>query len=373
MATFSWQDVLEVFSDETGLELEEITDDDDFTTLGINQLLAPSILARLRGPNGEPVQSNLFTRYITVGALRRYYEQNQNQSSFRASDTSKPQKTTSPSMPLSIVFQNNPSTSKHTVFLLPDGSGFGMAYANLPPVDPSVCVVGMNSPYLRSASQFSCSIEELVLDWVREIYRRQPRGPYILGGWSAGGYYSFEVAKRLHKDGHRVQKLILIDSPCRTVFESLPMEVVNYLASRNLMGNWGTEKPPDWLVQHFDATLRAVAAYHPKPIDKHAEMETYIIWSREGVQSPGTLKGSGLDLNVKVSRFLLEGKSNFGPNGWDQLVPSKEIVIGSTSGTHFTMINPPHVNEMSVLIRDAVVGISNGRQSQWHRYLNPHV
>lgn len=357
MAVTVWQGALKIIAQESGLEPGEIieTDDMEFATLGINRILATAILSHLRGPRGEALPQDIFDQKPTVGAFRRFYETpiQLNVTPGRPAAPTKLNRVAS-SVPLSIVLQNNLASSRHTIFLLPDGSGSAMAYANLPLVHPTVCVVGMNSPYLRDASAYHCSVEDLASQWVHEIYRRQPQGPYIVGGWSAGGYYSYEVAKRLLQDGHTVEKLILIDSPCRTVFESLSMEVVNYLSSRNLMGNWGSEGPPDWLVQHFRSTLAAVGNYRPQPIASAGGMETYIIWSRDGVLDQHTLANSGLDMSVKVSRFLLQGKDDLGPNGWDELVPSKEIAIATQSGTHFTMINEPHVS----LLMDAKYAFS---------------
>ncbi|OAA35188.1 polyketide synthase [Metarhizium rileyi] len=374
MAVTVWQDALEIIAQESGLEPAEIieTDDMEFARLGINHILATAILSHLRGPRGEPLPRDIFDQKRTVGAFRRFYETSIHLETSPITPILAPKRAQlkrekSFTVPLSIVLQNSPASSRHTVFLLPDGSGSAMAYANLPPVHPTVCVVGMNSPYLRDANSYRCSVENLASQWVQEIYRRQPRGPYIVGGWSAGGYYSYEVAQRLLQDGHVVDKLILIDSPCRTVFESLSMEVVNYLSKHNLMGNWGSQGLPDWLVQHFRSTLAAVGKYRPRPLHSVGEMETYIIWSRDGVLEHDALVESGLDMSIKVSRFLLEGKDDLGPNGWDELLPSKDIAIATQSGTHFTMINKPHVAQMSDLLRDAVTGITTDRLSQWQR------
>lgn len=40
----------------------------------------------------------------------------------------------------------------------------------------------------------------------------QPRGPYLLGGWSFGGLVAWETARRLEERGEEVALLVLIDS-----------------------------------------------------------------------------------------------------------------------------------------------------------------
>lgn len=250
-------------------------------------------------------------------------------------------------VPLSVVLQGDPSKCKTTIFMLPDGSGSGMAYARMPPIAPDTCLVGLNSPFLRCPAEYKCTIEDMARNWSREIQQRQPHGPYVLGGWSAGGYYAYEVAEELQRQGEKVDKLILLDSPCRPDFEELPIELVQHLAANGLMGNWGGKNgtPPTPVVEHFRSTLRAVRQYVPTP-SPAPPAAVYIIWSGEGVMEEAEAKAARLDLCVKVSRFLLLGKPNFGPHGWDRLFPGAEsaIQISAMSGNHFTLISPPHVS-----------------------------
>ncbi|KAL1963673.1 hypothetical protein VTN77DRAFT_7877 [Rasamsonia byssochlamydoides] len=350
----TWNGTLEVIADETGVSVEDIDDHDEFVALGINDILAQSILARMKGQLGVDLPSTVFEQFPTVAAFREYYQIHQQTSTSR--------------VPLSVILQGNLGTSARTIFLLPDGSGSGMAYSGIPAIAPSTCLVALNSPYLGGgASSYRSSIEELSCLWVAEIRRRLAHGPYLLGGWSAGGYYAYEVAKQLLADGESVHKLILIDSPCRVVFEALPIEVIQYVASRNLMGsNWGPEGTPQWLLEHFRSTLRAVDDYHPTAMSSEDVPEdTYIIWSRDGVQQNAAT--TGLDLRVKVSRFLLQGKTDFGPQGWEQLLPGTRINIATMSGTHFSLISEPHVNELGDLLRDIVSDMPIDRQARWQR------
>ncbi|KAL1982816.1 hypothetical protein VTN96DRAFT_876 [Rasamsonia emersonii] len=335
----TWTETLQVIADETGVSVDDIDNHDEFVALGINPILAGLIVARLKDRLGVNMSTAVFEQFPTVAAFREYYQTSLDKQS---------------QVPLSVVLQGNLATSARTIFLLPDGSGSGMAYSGIPVIAPSTCLVAMNSPYLGGdGSRYRCSLEELSRLWVAEIRRRQAHGPYLLGGWSAGGYYAYEVTKQLLAEGERVHKLILIDSPCRVVFEALPMEVIQYVASHNLMGMMGNNLP-QWLLDHFQATLRAVEDYHPtamSPLD--VPPDTYIIWSRDGVLPDAKANATGLDLRVKVSRFLLQGKTDFGPQGWEQLLPGTRISIATMSGTHFSLISEPYVcdHELEFLLR----------------------
>jgi acyl carrier protein len=55
-------------------------------------------------------------------------------------------------------------------------------------------------------------IEDMAALYVREIKRQQPRGPYFLGGYCAGGTIAYEVAQRLHEEGEQVALLAMFDT-----------------------------------------------------------------------------------------------------------------------------------------------------------------
>jgi len=375
-----WTQTVQCIAEEAGLDAEEINAHDEFASdLGVNDILGRSLAANLTTNLKKEIPATVTEDYPTVEALYRYLQASAPKKTTPSSPTktvtSPKSKTSTPKsrVPLSVLLQGNPSTSTRTIFLVPDGSGSGMAYATIPVISPDVCLVAMNSPYLTQASEYRCSIEEISRMWVDEVRKRQPKGPYILGGWSAGGYYSYELAKQLISEGERVDKLILLDSPVRPEFEELPLEVVKYLSSRNLMGNWGTKKTPSWLVDHFSSTLRAVHNYFPKAMQRSKMPEVFIIWCREGVLSHEKMLETGLDLNVKVTRFLLEGKMkdgkpNFGPHGWDRLFPGGKVNVATMSGNHFTLINKPYVNDLGPLLADVAHSDPKRRRNQWQTF-----
>ncbi len=145
--------------------------------------------------------------------------------------------------------------------------------------------------------------------------------------------------------GQRVDKLILIDSPCRLVYEELPMEVVHYLSSNNLMGNWGAKQPPAWMINHFDISIKAISTYTPTPMDMPDLPDVFVIWARDGVlQNGADYRKTGLDFNVKVTRMLMQRPSSDGALGWDGLFPGAKLRAAKMPGNHFTIVYPPYVS-----------------------------
>lgn len=77
--------------------------------------------------------------------------------------------------------------------------------------------------------------------------------------------------------------------------------------------------------------------------------KVFILWASEGVY-PGEdgAKKSGLDLSVKTTRFLVEGRPHFGLTGWGDLLPSGQISVAKMSGNHFTIVHEPHMSAKSI-------------------------
>ncbi|WNZ58697.1 AMP-binding protein [Myxococcus sp. MxC21-1] len=55
-------------------------------------------------------------------------------------------------------------------------------------------------------------VEAIARRYVDAMRERQPKGPYVLGGWSLGGVVAFEMARELERQGQSVALLVLLDS-----------------------------------------------------------------------------------------------------------------------------------------------------------------
>ena len=74
------------------------------------------------------------------------------------------------------------------------------------------------------------SIENIALLYLERIQKADPRGPYVLGGFSAGGAIAFEVARKLRAQGKEVTLVVLFDT---VALGSLPtMTLTQRLAQR---------------------------------------------------------------------------------------------------------------------------------------------
>lgn len=359
--------ILEVIAQELEVDVQELQDDEltDFVELGMGPALVPITMRKINQTTGMKLPNSLFEECSDLQDLKRHILLNRPTSNTpgRAATTSDgataqsssrlPPQSTPDKPHLSVLVRGSSSKNGNkNFFLLPDGSGSAMAYARIPALSSTYNLYALNSPFLgpEHTLDFGCTVEALAAIWAQEIALLQPHGPYVLGGWSAGGYYAFEVTKYFQKRGEIVERLVLIDSPPRTTFEAMPLAVVEHLGEHNLMGNWGGAKgtTPQWLVDHFTATLKAVDEYTPAAITSVGNVpEVYVIWAKDALLSEEQAEKTGLDMTVKVSRFLLKRRDSFGGNGWEMLFPyGTKMNIATMPGHHFNIVHQPNVSEL---------------------------
>ncbi|KAL6792241.1 Alpha/Beta hydrolase protein [Trichoderma sp. SZMC 28013] len=362
------EELLRVIAEELGMDLDDLSDDTDISHLQNDTALSRLILKRVPVGLQDEINRTTFRSCTDIADLKAHIDK-----VMTLREPLKPLKKREAKLPIILLLRGNEATAKKKVFLLPDGSGSGMAYMSIPPIDSSICLYGINSPYLHSPEVFNGTINDLAQIWTAEIQKIQPHGPYSLGGWSAGGYFSFEVSKLLINKGERVEKLILIDSPCRLLYEALPTTVVECLAKNNLMGNWSDGGTPGWLVNSFVSTIGAVEKYMPTPMvipDGAEAPEVFIIWASDGVFPDGIETYPELDMSVRVTRFLVNQRTEFGPLGWDELFPGQNITIAKMPGSHFMIVHQPNVDALGKLLQDVIQGRAAQTKNNWQVWQN---
>jgi non-ribosomal peptide synthetase component F/thioesterase domain-containing protein/acyl carrier protein len=107
------------------------------------------------------------------------------------------------------------------------GGGFNvLIYRDLAlGLGPDQPVYGLQARGLREGETIADCMEEMASDYIQEIRRIQPNGPYYLAGLSNGGDISLEMAQQLTAQGEKVAFL--------GMFDSYGPEGINLLPSRS--------------------------------------------------------------------------------------------------------------------------------------------
>ena len=219
-------------------------------------------------------------------------------------------------------------------------------------------------------------VTEAARDYLSEIRRVQPEGPYLVAGYSGGGVTAYEMAQQLRAMGQEVAVLALLDSP-------LPVRP-------------GLSRPDKALIKL--AELRAKgAAYFLEWAKARWAWEKQ---KRAGVDVPET--GGGAEFNnLKVQAGFLEGVAKYdtptwdGPltlfrppldrhwkvtagnwvssereyvfedNDWRKYAPHMEVI--EVPGDHVSMVLAPNVTTLAQELREVIAAALQEENVAWHQ------
>ncbi|EED16360.1 polyketide synthase, putative [Talaromyces stipitatus ATCC 10500] len=356
--------VYSIMAQQIGVEIEELLAVDDLSSLGLDSLMSLSIQGAIQEALSLKVELQLdgTAKLPTLVNI---------QEALGLSPTV-PLSVPQPRIPATshraslgpsastLLLQGNLRSGSRFLFMFPDGSGSPAAYAALPEISPDLVVYGLNSPFLQSADKYDCSIEEIAHIMLQAVQSIQPHGPYTLAGWSAGGMYAFEAARQLTQAGETVSKLILIDSPCRSTYEPMPINLLNFLVSSTIF------KASNRIVDHFRSTIRALQNYSPTEIDASRAFEVFIIWAEKGLSEDlKDAERGNVDWSHGVANWLFKREANAGPLGWEKLLPGRPISVTDVAGNHFSMVNALNSKSLGRSVADAMRDDLRDSKQQW--------
>ncbi|KAB8207674.1 hypothetical protein BDV34DRAFT_234095 [Aspergillus parasiticus] len=345
--------VLSILAEEIGVNVRDLSNADDLSELGLDSLLSLTALGRVRDETDLDLPSDFFLEHSSVAAIAAALH-----TTFGSTEQGPEQSLITSHPPaMSINFQGDEGCPQ-TLFLFPDGSGSSTSYSTLPTISKDVRVYAMDCPFLKRPNELAkCQLQDLTPVYVAEIRRRQPRGPYSLGGWSAGGIAAYEAAQYLVDQGERVERLILIDSPNPMGLGKCPPHFYRFLEEAGVFGVHGGRKPPAWLLQHFQAFNDVLSQYTPEPFrPANAAPHTTLIYAQDGVcKSPRDPRPERHPGDPEVISWLLENRVDMSCNGWDQLLGEDNIHLETVfDADHFTIVRTPAVVRLAGIMRMAM-------------------
>lgn len=178
------------------LGVERVGRHDNFFELGGDSLAAAEMIARF--PEHFAVELPLGSLFeaATVAGLAGYL-----------------QRAGSRNDPLGVVLPLRATSSQRPLFCVHPVVGLSWGYSGLlRHLDAGVPLYGLQSRGLRGDAELPRSIEAIAADYLQQIRRIQPRGPYRLLGWSMGGLIAHALAAQLQAHNERVELLGIMDA-----------------------------------------------------------------------------------------------------------------------------------------------------------------
>jgi len=204
----------------------------------------------------------------------------------------------------------------------------------------------------RPGQQPLSRVEDMAALYLKAIQQVQPCGPYLLAGWSFGGYVAFEMARQLAGLGEQVDLLAMLDTGVGSRMEepdpeehlllfvkdrlpealsAFPLqagveEQMRYvMAEMKRLGQLPPEIELEEVRRYFDlfiANLRAASCYNPSTYSG----QVTVFCAQEGQPHPDAFYGWGV--------FALGG-----------------VEICPVPGSHATLLSPPHVGVLAESLR----------------------
>jgi thioesterase domain-containing protein len=210
------------------LHVEQVGVDDSFFELGGNSIQGAMLINRLQERLGQHVSVIALFDSPTVAGLAHHLGEFCPDAVARAFGTESLARdqvgaTASPPDADGRAHRRSKVTDL-VVPLQPEGSGRPWFMVH-PPGGIVVCyhalaqAMGRERPFygirsrgLHGEPELPGRAEEMAAEYVAAVRSIQPQGPYLLGGWSAGGLFALEMAQQLLAEGESIALLAFLDT-----------------------------------------------------------------------------------------------------------------------------------------------------------------
>ncbi|MFI9511284.1 amino acid adenylation domain-containing protein [Nocardia sp. NPDC052566] len=178
------------------LGVDRVGADDSFFDLGGHSLLVLRLIRRVRTVLGVELAIRTVFENPTVAGLSGHLGDDGQDSD-----------------PLALVLPIRASDVGDPVWCIHPGGAVAWAYWGLREHITDRPIYGVQARGVDGRSAMAGDIEEMVVDYIDRIRAIQPTGPYTVLGYSFGGVVAHAIAARLHEQGHRIARLLILDAP----------------------------------------------------------------------------------------------------------------------------------------------------------------
>ncbi|HEV8340935.1 MAG TPA: alpha/beta fold hydrolase, partial [Candidatus Binatia bacterium] len=318
---------------------------DNFFELGGHSLLAARLFASIENRLGKKLPLSTVFQGATVEHLAGILRQD-----------------AKPAPPSSLVAMQ-PGGSKRPLFLVHPAGGHVFPYVHLARyLGPDQPCYGLQARGLEEGEEPQTRIEDMATDYIKALRTVQPKGPYLLGGWSMGGLVAFEMAQQLHAQGEGVDLLALLDARITPPDEKFPeadfdamllADFVRYFGLSLDLANSLSQLPRDEVLTHV-LELAQRAGLVPPDVEV-SQAHRFVELLKSDFQAT-----RNYELHLYPGRVTLfkaseelEGTSPDPTLGWSAWAV-EEVEVHVVPGNHANMVYQPHVEVLAEKLRDCL-------------------
>ena len=324
------QQLVEIWSRVIGQPVH--VDDDFFDDLGGESLMAAHIVTDVETATGKSIAPSLLLELNTVAKMAEY---------IRGADEA-----------VRHVIEVQKGTGLPVLFCVAGGGGGVINFR------PLAAALGPDQPFWGlQTHEFDLETMPKTFTGIAAAYihaarRVQPKGPYLLLGYSSGGKLAYEIARQLLAAGERVGLLGLLDTGATMSRVSVWQRLRNRydILVRNperarAFAKEAAMRPSKWMMNSFIQKLLGRGIAVPPKIIENTMMVRGVSRDYALPPYPGKLTlflaRNGMR-QVRVEKDL----------GWGSLVNELEIV--EVDGDHETMLKPAHIESLATAVKGSV-------------------
>jgi amino acid adenylation domain-containing protein len=208
---------------------------------------------------------------------------------------------------------------------------------------------GIRSRGLHGESDLPGSLEEMAEEYAAAIREVQPRGPYLVAGWSAGGLVALEIAQQILAQGDSIRMLTLLDTSPETAddpnWADKPGMEYGLDLSLSELSHLGPDEQLPYLWQHalrlglIDSGVPMQVAHQVLDDLKRIFHHHMVLTDRYVVRPyPGRITF----IRPTDAPFAVPTPPDRGWGRW-----ASEVEVHLVPGQHHSMVKEPHVRELA--------------------------
>jgi thioesterase domain-containing protein/acyl carrier protein len=214
-------------------------------------------------------------------------------------------------------------------------------------LDAEQTVYGLQARGVFGATSPDRSIEAIAAHCIESMRSVQPRGPYLLAGFSSGGVVAFEIAQQLVAAGVRVALLALVDTLA-------PAANATAHWRRELRSHWRKGLRPRALQEFvYFTVLHSLKLDRLRALKKSGEAHRWAHWSYRPKPYPGPI-----EIFIASESESVAGRDSL---GWARWFKGK-VRVHRMPGNHDQLVKRPTVEALAARLQ---AGIDAGAEAAW--------
>ena len=320
--------------------LKKCSVDDNFFALGGHSLMAVQILSKLKARTGKSFQLSVLFKYPDIRSLAAFVDDSQKDFNYKS------------------LVPIKPSGDKPPLYII-HGDGLNVLnfsyLANY--MNKEQPIFGLQAKGLDGIDEPLDNLSKIAEFYLSEIIRHNPSGPYILAGYSFGGYVALEIRRQLAAMGKELKMLIMFDTDAEKTeykdwYSLFPKKVKRHFPALISFLKSSFFQPVTTFKNQFqNVSLNILAKYFSKQESKtfyrliKKIREKHLIAFRNYSMVP--FDGKVHLYKAKICVHYVDDAKHL---GWKKYA-RKGVALYEVPGDHLSMLLPPNVEEFAAILQ----------------------